>query len=567
MERQWIPAFRLDHIARGASKLFKHGRDRIAVFHLDDGELYAVDDRCPHEGYPLCQGAVSGQVLTCCFHNFKFDLPSGECLVGDEQVRTFGVRVVEGTVQLDVTPPDPAVEIERRLHSLRSAVSADRVGQMTRDVVRLLALGVPVRSLAQEAAAWDGAHAEYGSTHALAVAADAERLAAPGLEAARALAPAFELASRASARRAPHPEPVPADAGDPATFADRLRVLVEAEDHDGAQALLAGALTSPTLTDAVLEEAFLLLASDHFLDFGHAMIYANKVFGLLAEAPSAARSATLSGLLRSIVYGTREDTLPAWSGWRKRVTEATERFGGWRQQTAAVADADGLLQALLDGGNRAALQAALDALDAGASPEALMEVVSLAAIHRFLRFDPAVDLNPGVQDNWLSVTHGQTFCHAVRRALATSWHPDLMRAVLQAVRMVSMTRPLDAPEAERVQLVAGSGSPGSVTAAVQARDPQAAVSAVLGCEVATLWEPLRALAFADPVVRPIFAAHVLKQTLVAFDDAEALGTSLPIAALVRFLASPRQERNVARLVSEAIGLVRDGAVPRVLVDG
>ena len=50
----------------------------IALF-VHEGEVLACNNRCPHEGYPLVEGALDANcVLTCHWHNWKFDLRSGE---------------------------------------------------------------------------------------------------------------------------------------------------------------------------------------------------------------------------------------------------------------------------------------------------------------------------------------------------------------------------------------------------------------------------------------------------------------------------------------------------------
>jgi len=58
---------------------------QIAVFVIDD-EVYAVDNRCPHEGNPLVEGEILGGTLVCAFHGWRFDLETGACLFGEEPV-------------------------------------------------------------------------------------------------------------------------------------------------------------------------------------------------------------------------------------------------------------------------------------------------------------------------------------------------------------------------------------------------------------------------------------------------------------------------------------------------
>jgi nitrite reductase/ring-hydroxylating ferredoxin subunit len=48
----------------------------IAVFHHND-KVYAVDNRCPHMGFPLHRGTVQDGILTCHWHHARFDLASG----------------------------------------------------------------------------------------------------------------------------------------------------------------------------------------------------------------------------------------------------------------------------------------------------------------------------------------------------------------------------------------------------------------------------------------------------------------------------------------------------------
>ena len=48
----------------------------IAVFFHDE-TVYAVDNRCPHMGFPLDRGSVRDGILTCHWHHARFDLSSG----------------------------------------------------------------------------------------------------------------------------------------------------------------------------------------------------------------------------------------------------------------------------------------------------------------------------------------------------------------------------------------------------------------------------------------------------------------------------------------------------------
>ncbi|MCA9699469.1 MAG: Rieske 2Fe-2S domain-containing protein, partial [Myxococcales bacterium] len=65
----WRRATTLDELERRGALVFKHERFQLAILQ-SQGRCYAVDNRCPHEGYPLSQGTVDGCVLTCNWHNW-----------------------------------------------------------------------------------------------------------------------------------------------------------------------------------------------------------------------------------------------------------------------------------------------------------------------------------------------------------------------------------------------------------------------------------------------------------------------------------------------------------------
>ncbi len=83
--------------ARG-SMVVKRGKKQIVLF-ASGPAVYACNNRCPHEGYPLSEGTLSagtrgqGCLLTCNWHNWKFDLESGETLVGGDNLRRYPVRL------------------------------------------------------------------------------------------------------------------------------------------------------------------------------------------------------------------------------------------------------------------------------------------------------------------------------------------------------------------------------------------------------------------------------------------------------------------------------------------
>jgi 3-phenylpropionate/trans-cinnamate dioxygenase ferredoxin subunit len=74
----------------------------IAVFNLE-GQYYAIEDLCTHDGGTLTGGEISGREITCPRHGARFDIVTGEVLTAPayEDLATFPVRVHEGVVQVN----------------------------------------------------------------------------------------------------------------------------------------------------------------------------------------------------------------------------------------------------------------------------------------------------------------------------------------------------------------------------------------------------------------------------------------------------------------------------------
>jgi nitrite reductase/ring-hydroxylating ferredoxin subunit len=58
-------------------RLVLHGNHRPILVIYDRGRVFALDNRCPHMGFPLERGSVEDGILTCHWHHARFDLESG----------------------------------------------------------------------------------------------------------------------------------------------------------------------------------------------------------------------------------------------------------------------------------------------------------------------------------------------------------------------------------------------------------------------------------------------------------------------------------------------------------
>ena len=72
----WINVAQLADFETADRKVVSAG-DRPVLLLRHDGGFYAVDNRCPHMGFPLDKGSVKDCILTCHWHHARFDLNSG----------------------------------------------------------------------------------------------------------------------------------------------------------------------------------------------------------------------------------------------------------------------------------------------------------------------------------------------------------------------------------------------------------------------------------------------------------------------------------------------------------
>lgn len=100
----WVAVCNVDDIPPGRGWPVTVGEHRIAVFRTAGG-LRAVDNRCSHVGNPIDDASVSGEVMTCPWHGWRYDLRTGDHLTvfGHRSgLRTYPVRSEGGQVLVEV---------------------------------------------------------------------------------------------------------------------------------------------------------------------------------------------------------------------------------------------------------------------------------------------------------------------------------------------------------------------------------------------------------------------------------------------------------------------------------
>jgi len=564
---EWVPAIPVHALPETGGKLFTYLDKRIALFRTPRG-VFATDNRCPHQGYALVQGDVKDDVLTCAWHNWKFRLQDGDCTFGGEAVRSYPVRITSGLIEVDVQ--DAAQEIVRPVlfASLLEAMGEVDVGRIARDTMRLQGIGTPLPEIVREGVRYAAPRAEYGWDHSLATLTDCLRLAAMFEGPIRSLpvVQGLAVASQDQVRRPLRPQPDPLDPiaayGSLEDGLAAFPALVDDEQVDEAEALFRG-LPAAGATREQLRHALLEAVTDHFLSYGHAMIFCQKAFELIDSIGWAEADTVLAPLVPDITWGTRYDRLPYMRRFLQTWEAAELDLASLvSKQDGGVLDGPAFRRALLDGKPEEAFSALGGALEAGVPVFRLIDETSRAAAERLGRFDIDLDLDDTNEWGWLDVTHTLTYTDALRWAWSVDPSPEVLRGLFHAAWFVQWTGQLDARGSITAPAPHRTEDADDVFAAIVGRDPDGAVALVEGYEGPR--QPLEVAvgraAAEDHSVAPIMVAHTVKTAQAAIVESRALGdepgSRAPLSAAARFLASPKRERFVYQATLEAVAFLQ-----------
>ena len=98
----WIDVAAVDDFLPGTCRTVATDDTSILVVNLD-GRYYAIENVCTHEAAELSEGELKGEEIVCPWHGAHFSVVTGVALTPPayENLRTFGVRVTDGWVEVD----------------------------------------------------------------------------------------------------------------------------------------------------------------------------------------------------------------------------------------------------------------------------------------------------------------------------------------------------------------------------------------------------------------------------------------------------------------------------------
>ena len=433
----------------------KAGSQPVCVF-WHEGRAYALDDRCPHMGFPLHRGTVESGLVTCHWHHARFDLSSGGTLnLFADDVRAYPVELDgdDVVVVVDQAGGGGPVAVEHQRRRLAEGLEQGLTLVTAKAVLALLDQGTPVEDLLAVGVDFGTTYRDAGwgagLTVLVAMANVAPHLDPP--DRPLALVHGLAFVSRDTRGRPPSfPLRPLGSAGVPAArLAQWYRRFIDTRNRDGAERTLLTALDlglSLPQVEAVMTAA----ATDHiFLDGGHTIDFTNKAFEALTLLGPDRAGQVLPSLVPGTARASRSEEEGRWQHPHDLVALVRDASGELAELVARGEarrghwdDVAGLAWAILGEDPVAMIDALCGALAAGASPEQLGRAVAYAAALRITRFHTQND-----HGDWDVVHHGFTAANALHQSLVRSPTPEALRGVLHGALKVYLDRFLNVPPA------------------------------------------------------------------------------------------------------------------------
>jgi nitrite reductase/ring-hydroxylating ferredoxin subunit len=440
---------------KAKGRLVVHGHHRPVLLVYEDGHVFALDNRCPHMGFPLERGSVEDGILTCHWHHARFDLASGCTFdLWADDVPTCPVEIRAGG-EIWVKPVfgygDPVGHWRQRLedglaHNL-SLVIAKAVhgqlaaGQSPQDVIRQVALfGTRNRD------GWDTGLTILTSLSQLLPFLSEEETHLALFHGARRVAADCDGAPPGRER-----EPL-ASTPDLDTLKRWLRRWISVRHRDAAERTVLTAIASGALPAALADLLFAAETDRAYADGGHSLDFIHKAFECLDV----------------IGWENATDVLPSVVGQMAAARGAEERTA-WRQpidlislcqkagrelphlfaMSENVRNWSGhvkLSESLLGDDPAAIIDALTAAARDGASPADLGRALAYAAALRVARFGTANE-----HSDWETAHHVFTYANAVHQALkridGEVGTVEAVRGLLHGAMALYLARYLNVPPA------------------------------------------------------------------------------------------------------------------------
>jgi nitrite reductase/ring-hydroxylating ferredoxin subunit len=451
----FVRAGSLDEL-KAKGRLVVRGAHRPILVVHDRGRIFALDNRCPHMGFPLDRGSVEDGILTCHWHYARFDLASGctfDLWADDVPSCPVEVRDLEVWVKPTFGHADPAAHWHRRLHE---GLAHDLGLVIAKAVHGQLAAGVPPADTVRQIALFGARNRDGWGVGLTILTALANLL--PALPEEETYLAVFHGARRVAADcdgQAPRQERAPLTSRpDLATVSRWLRRWTAVRHREAAERTVLTALASGA---GPAELAALLLTAETdraFADTGHSLDFINKAFECLDLIGWDHAPAVLPTVVGQMVAARGAEESTAWRQptdlialCQTTATQLPDLFVAGRG-VVRWSDHAALARMLLGDDPVAIMDALKSAVRAGAAPVDLGRSLAYAAALRVARFGSANE-----HSDWETAHHVFTYANAVHQMIKRigiadpERHVEAVRSILHGAMALYLARYLNVPPA------------------------------------------------------------------------------------------------------------------------
>lgn len=448
---RYVPAAKLADVQATGTLVVNIEGHTLALLTQGD-RVYAIDNRCPHMGFPLHRGTVKDCILTCHWHHARFDIASGGTFdLWADDVPAYPAQIRDGEVWVDLSPRTDAGAHHRQrlLDGLEQNISL----VIAKSAIALLDGGADPTEAFRIGLDFGARYRLDGWGAGLTILTCMINLL-PHLDPEdrpRALYHGLSAVARDCAGKPPRfgVHPLPDSTADLGTLKNWFRQFIEVRDARGAERCLVSAVRAGAERNQIAEMLFAAATDHRLIDVGHALDFTNKALEALDATGWENAETVLTSLVAGIASAERmEET----NSWRYPVDLVAILERAFQQLPAALqegegkrgswAGREGLVPVLLGEDPQAIADSLLAALREGCAEEELAGAVAYAAALRIAHFHTNNEFG-----DWDTAHHTFTFANATHQGLRRVASPELLRGVFDAAMSVYLDRFLNVPPA------------------------------------------------------------------------------------------------------------------------
>ncbi len=433
------------------------GEDRpIAVFYHED-EVHAVDNRCPHMGFPLHKGSVTDGILTCHWHHARFDLNSG-CtfdLFADD-VPTCATEIRDGEVWIENTC-HYADELGHWRRRMEEGMSQNIPLIISKAVIGLLKAGVDYRDIVREGILFGSRYRDGwgpGATILIAMANLVPYL--PEDEKFMALYQGLRRVAGDCAGQVPRRDrhPLESEGLPHGTLKRWFRYWTLVRHRDGGERTILTAIRNGLSQTEVADILFAAATDRYYADVGHALDFTNKAFEATELIGWQEAEQILPTIVRQLVAARGGEEM---NSWRHPVDLIPLLEKAFEQLPTWFSEGEGktwngeaqLAQDIMSNNPSHIVDSLGKALSEGARAAQLSKALCYAAALRIARFGTANEFG-----DWITALHTFTYCNALHQGVkrvasgdGSGPEQETVRGVFHGAISVYLDRFLNVPPA------------------------------------------------------------------------------------------------------------------------